>query len=362
MSCKFFTFSNTPCPKSAILNRNFCKNHMFYENKLDPNNLKRCHKNHLDYMIYDDNNNYYCRVCKINEEKNKIKENKIYCKGINNKGTPCKYEPLENDLYCKLHQSYKKWKSFTDSNKRICNNWIRGCWNELNDDFTRCLECRQKERITEKKLRTVKKECAQDFNSKNQIEKMCKDCTNIVNQLINECCIDCYKKKYNNNKNRNLRNPYLERLTNCKNGAKKRNLEWNLDDENAIILLKQKCYYCNNINEVNGLDRIDSSKGYSKENCVSCCFHCNSMKGNKNINIFYKICEHIATYNELYTGKLYPELFETAKTSNFNQYNYTAIKRGIQFNLNKEDFNNLFLKKWCNRSVSYLFSITNISR
>src|SRR5690606_17459286 len=70
-----------------------------------------------------------------------------------------------------------------------------------------------------------------------------------------------------------------------KNGANKRNLEFNLTDEILLDLSKQKCYYCDNepyrvvvpiknkyrYNEelvehssylCNGLDRLDNSKGY----------------------------------------------------------------------------------------------------
>lgn len=45
---------------------------------------------------------------------------------------------------------------------------------------------------------------------------------------------------------------------------------------------------------VNGIDRIDSSKGYNKENCVPCCFLCNKMKS----NLYYKDFLH-------HIGKIY---------------------------------------------------------
>ena len=47
------------------------------------------------------------------------------CQGKNHKGIHCKYQSLENDNYCKAHQSYKKMKEFENANQRVCKNWIQ---------------------------------------------------------------------------------------------------------------------------------------------------------------------------------------------------------------------------------------------
>lgn len=78
-----------------------------------------------------------------------------------------------------------------------------------------------------------------------------------------------------------------------KSNAKARNIEWKLTEEQYEKLVKGKCFYCgaepserkgtimnNKIELVNGIDRIDSTKGYCIENCVSCCAMCNKMKNN----------------------------------------------------------------------------------
>jgi 5-methylcytosine-specific restriction endonuclease McrA len=41
------------------------------------------------------------------------------------------------------------------------------------------------------------------------------------------------------------------------------------------------CHYCGCDIEVTGLDRKDSSKGYTLDNVVSCCWNCNTKKGPK---------------------------------------------------------------------------------
>jgi hypothetical protein len=76
-----------------------------------------------------------------------------------------------------------------------------------------------------------------------------------------------------------------------KNKAKRRNIPFELSEEKFLELTKQNCFYCgkepstvhkndyNNGNYIhNGIDRIDSSKGYTIENCVPCCGRCNQAK------------------------------------------------------------------------------------
>lgn len=80
-------------------------------------------------------------------------------------------------------------------------------------------------------------------------------------------------------------------FTRYKRGARTRKLEFNLDKESFKNLLFQPCHYCGDLKtqswrrkEVhgnllyNGIDRINSLIGYTKENCVTCCSRCNVCK------------------------------------------------------------------------------------
>ena len=77
------------------------------------------------------------------------------------------------------------------------------------------------------------------------------------------------------------------------------------------MIFKNKCFYCNakhsfvikdiqendgykiisdTIVKCNGIDRIDSDKGYTKGNVVTCCRSCNILKSEMSTTDFYKYC------------------------------------------------------------------------
>lgn len=102
-------------------------------------------------------------------------------------------------------------------------------------------------------------------------------------------CGEC--KKCQNTAKENRYNIY-------KKNAKRRNINFNLSKEEFYNLTSKECYYCGEkIKEYNGIDRIDSVKGYELNNCVSCCEICNKMKSNYNkeewILHMKKIIKHI---------------------------------------------------------------------
>ena len=57
-------------------------------------------------------------------------------------------------------------------------------------------------------------------------------------------------------------------------------LEYYGDFDEFSSLVDKECYYCHYYKkeEVNGIDRVDNTKGYTKENSVSCCEMCNRIK------------------------------------------------------------------------------------
>jgi len=93
-----------------------------------------------------------------------------------------------------------------------------------------------------------------------------------------------------------------------KRGARDRNFAFGLSRiqfEKTIVL---PCYYCGNIDKksnynktkefyLNGIDRIDSSKGYEIDNVVPCCTECNFSKGAMPKQEFLEHIEKIYEYS-----------------------------------------------------------------
>jgi hypothetical protein len=76
--------------------------------------------------------------------------------------------------------------------------------------------------------------------------------------------------------------------------------EWALSKEQFRVLTKGNCVYCGKVPSrnfnghptfngtylYNGIDRVDNNRGYTIDNCVSCCWECNSMKHTRTPAIF----------------------------------------------------------------------------
>lgn len=97
-----------------------------------------------------------------------------------------------------------------------------------------------------------------------------------------------------------------------KDNAETRNLPFELTFSQFKEIINKDCYYCgeppserNHLNHyknfndlilVNGIDRIDSQKGYTLDNCVPCCSMCNRMKNNYSIDQFKNKIAQIYKY------------------------------------------------------------------
>mgnify|MGYP003668387159 CR=1 FL=1 len=99
-----------------------------------------------------------------------------------------------------------------------------------------------------------------------------------------------------------------------KGNAKTKGLVFELTTEECEVLFKGDCYFCgekpSNVWDkpflkgsyvYSGIDRIDSTKGYTKDNTASCCTTCNYLKSNSNNEDFLTkvmaIAKHQGTIN-----------------------------------------------------------------
>jgi hypothetical protein len=135
------------------------------------------------------------------------------------------------------------------------------------------------------------------------VAKVCKNCYNKYDSVIKADKNKLYKKR-NCFEDGDIDYYIKTRMAGLKSRAKRSNLEFKLEGEFMINLYKQQngmCYYTgiqmNQKYKSEGfqswdcpsVDRIDSSKGYVKDNVVWCCFGVNSFKQSLSIEDFEKL-------------------------------------------------------------------------
>lgn len=79
---------------------------------------------------------------------------------------------------------------------------------------------------------------------------------------------------------------------------------FSLSDAELQELVSQPCSFCgtppsNSTNDgflYSGIDRIDNTVGYTFDNCISCCWVCNQMKGTLSVDDFLTAINKIACW------------------------------------------------------------------
>ncbi len=158
--------------------------------------------------------------------------------------------------------------------------------------------------------------------------------------------------------------------------AKNKNLECSLSNEQFKKFFEKNCFYCglkpstvfNSRSHklvYNGIDRVDSSKGYNEENCVACCTQCNRSKRASTENEFRewikKVHKHLNN-NE----KLVSISKKISKNSSIFKHLYSnkvsaAKSRGIKFLIDKDIFKSLISAKcfYCGVAPKSIFRSNN---
>jgi hypothetical protein len=186
--CKGITACGKSCNTYKINEQGYCHAHEYMETYTEEmmNNLKVCKGCRRN--VYLSGELTSCEKCanrgKENREKlkQKRKEPENMCLAEN-----CKYKKGENG-YCGLHQTIFFVENAKSQGKKCCNRYNHGCKNllELDYRFTRCEECRIKERINDKILRDKRKNKSEE--TKTKTEKQCIECTQTfpIQQFMSE--------------------------------------------------------------------------------------------------------------------------------------------------------------------------------
>lgn len=181
-----------------------------------------------------------------------------------------------------IGKKYNRW-TIISLNHRKPDNWMK-VWNCICD-------CGTRKTVLQQQLT-------------NGSSKSCGCLRNeIVSKRLKETPIHTNSKSFGESNFNHLFREYRE-------GAKRRKIEFNLDENSFKKLSKQNCFYCgiepkqimnhprsNGEYIYNGIDRYINSKGYDIKNCVSCCGICNKMKMDLDGDIFLKKIQQVYLYN-----------------------------------------------------------------
>jgi len=137
------------------------------------------------------------------------------------------------------------------------------------------------------------------------------------------------------------------RLYNHKQSAIKNRIPMMLTDTESLAMMIAPCFYCGDLPDTsvnfNGIDRKDSSIGYTPDNTVSACTMCNLMKGNRwNDTEFVSAANHILSYHK-FTAEPFQraELFTNSASTNYPVTKARATDRQIAFQLSPPEFASL---------------------
>ena len=294
------------------------------------------------------------------ENRAKAKTELVLCKSDG-----CTFKKSDENDYCGKHQLCLFVDECLAEGMNPCAKYLKGCRAKLGSDYAykSCPECLEKEREQDKAKRAAvsdkivdgKKQCSDCFKFKPIEEysdtKRCKPCR--------EKDIKQYKKRDKEHVNE------IQRIASQKPERKAVKKEWvkanpekvafknlncrnrdypgsiDLTKEQFETIVKQNCYYCGIMQEkgFNGVDRMDSTKGYEIDNCVSCCADCNMMKGAVDNITFIQRVEHILTHNSmLKDGTKYPDAFANQSGSYYSRYKSNAEQRNYIFELSEEQY------------------------
>jgi predicted nucleic acid-binding Zn-ribbon protein len=136
--------------------------------------------------------------------------------------------------------------------------------------------------------------------------------------------------------------------------AVKRGKDVLLTKEQYLELIQKPCYFCGHYdeNEIVGIDRVDNGQGYSKDNCVPACKFCNRMKHILHPRFFVAKAHLI----DRHQGQNLSDTERDAFYTEWKEYLHTAPqpyiyvkrineeKRGLPFNITKEQYEDLIYK------------------
>lgn len=333
--CEWFDSNFDRCPYNKINDSPYCIFHGYVndysdEMKKQSRLCKKCSK--IKYCG-DEKKCVDC-VNKRKQNRQKLIDKIGLCRYETSDGYKCHRLRKTDKGYCNKHKRIELKEEIESQNKKVCVNFIRGCNNTLEKDnkYNKCSECRKSDRETTNPvkfhhksftLRGIKNELSDEqimdlskmpcyycnemndrkwngIDRKNNNTHYTKDnsvpCCSMCNYMKRKLDFDDfikYCKNISNNYPSNnfdilrsdayVKPKYQAARKKCEDVN--RNFVATFEEWKQVI--SNKCYYCNNTNcDKIGIDRMDQTKGYVKDNMVACCKICNIMKWTYNLEDF----------------------------------------------------------------------------
>lgn len=283
-----------------------------------------------------------CQIC-LEKDRNQDKNRRANATNSNKTDTHqtcstcCK--EFENSFFIGVNGgTTKSCKNCRDSNR-------------IQDQKRDKEHCNKIHRIADKKPERIAKKA--EWKEANY-EKIVMYCMNHRQRQIDEDIDEYLKRNTQNAKQWRDNNPNKvainnqNKINNIKlqygvysRSARDKKLDFEILQEDFDKLVKEPCYYCDVIQErgFNGIDRLDSTLGYTMDNIVSCCSTCNYMKCSLSVDVFLKRLEHILTYNNKIKGRYFPEEFCDTNARSYNEYKRRADNKSLPFELSEEEYN-----------------------
>jgi hypothetical protein len=271
----------------------------------------------------------------------------------------CTFKAKDNELFCGKHERDKYRLEEKEKGFRYCD-IDRGCFTICNEDMSSCEKCLEKTREKDNKRNNNRKTINQHLQNISN-KRLCHKCGiefetfKTSNNKDSTKCKKCFESQQKIEDNRDDRNrnykeerkQFLE--THFKmfiNESSKRGYNVELNFEDYKELITKSCYYCNHYveSEAIGIDRINNSLGYTKENCVPCCEICNRIKSFYHpvffINKIKIICNNIESDNDFY--KKWQIYYSRSIPNNYLKYKKEAEeKRSLKFKITPNEWEKL---------------------
>lgn len=238
---------------------------------------------------------------------------------------------MDSDIVKKQCTNCKCW--------RIPSDFIGAKGNEVK----RCKKCRDKDTKQKKKPEVIERR--NEVQRERKYYQVYRDRKRAEDEeAYKKKCAEASKVWRDNNKEHHTewcRTNINYNLYAIKSQALKKGIVWSdeMTKEHARELMASDCFYCkkNDVERVNGIDRMDNTRGYEPTNTVPCCKYCNFVKKSLDARTFVERCIHIASSHGQ-GDQFFPNVWVPRNRTSYNGYRYRAIKKELVFELDSKTF------------------------